>query len=191
MEKIREILNQLMETPAVNLVNLEQGDIIKTDALVAYTSYKNKNSKKELCEVTYRDFIKSFCNLYKEHKSEKGMFFSFIYDWMKYMNTEPILKQFADLDYNSCVDLVASTINSKKLKTLFLKGVNNIVYKEIQSRNKNATVGNYINVVAAGLVKAIKEKPSKEEYNTIINYTLTVTYFNLFNLMYTYAVCTE
>ena len=70
-----------MDTPAVELVNLKNDDIIKTEALIACSRYGNPQSKKDLGDVTYRDFLRSFFQFYRKNIKEQGLVFSFVYDW--------------------------------------------------------------------------------------------------------------
>ena len=187
MQEVKKVLDQLMDTPAVELVNLKNDDIIKTEALIACSRYGNPQSKKDLGDVTYRDFLRSFFQFYRKNLKDQGLVFSFVYDWAYLIESSPILQKFNDLDYNKCVEVASEAIANEKALDAFISGVNNKVSLELQSRISNPTVGTYIDLAAQALLSARDDKLSKEEYKNHMDCALDVTYFNLFNMLYAYA----
>ena len=134
MQEVKKVLDQLMDTPAVELVNLKNDDIIKTEALIACSRYGNPQSKKDLGDVTYRDFLRSFFQFYRKNLKDQGLVFSFVYDWAYLIESSPILQKFNDLDYNKCVEVASEAIANEKALDAFISGVNNKVSLELQSR---------------------------------------------------------
>lgn len=185
MENIKAILDKIMDTPAVEFVNVKEPDGIKLKAIMRCRKGDENEPKKDVSKVTYREFLISFAELYV--KAPLGMVLSFQYDWAYFKGKSQLMNELTSLNYNKMIHIIANLFEKEAERKDFLESCSDCDITSLMGKDKDNTLEDYYKVVASLMVEGNKNKDNEEQYMSFMNDAVHIASNNILFPLAAYA----
>lgn len=185
MKKVKVILDKIMDTPAVEFVNVKEPDGIKLKALMECRKGGENQPKKDISKVTYGEFLAKFMAMYR--KAPLGMVLSFANDWAYFFGKSEEWKELNSINYIEMIETVADIFENENFRKSFIDSFAGCNVTESMMEHKEETLESYYKVVSYLMLEANKYKEGDELYSKNMNLAIHIACNNILRPLSIYA----
>lgn len=185
MENIRNILDKVMNTSVAEFVNVDKAKGVKLKAIMDCMKGGDKESKKDISEVTYREFLRKFS--VQRGSSPMEMFFSIVQDWEYFRGKSDIWKELTGLNYRKLIETVTELYQSVGCRNYIHDVVTYCDTTRDMMADKEKTLGDYYEEASNYMRKARENKQDFATYIKSSNIAMVIASNNIIVPLRVYA----